>query len=101
MKLVYLAGKITGRNCIETFFNRLKSFKYSKKLYGLGYIIHSPHIETMFNAYKFEYDDIINRDKYVLAKCDIVAFMPNWIDSKGAKIEMNYAKELKKEIMYL
>jgi hypothetical protein len=50
---------------------------------------------------EIEYEDWLELGLYWLAKCDIVAFLPGWENSKGATIEHMVARSLGKEIVYV
>lgn len=91
--IVYVAGKITGLHKAVYGVN----FNYAEdKLLALGFDVINPvrRIDVTL-----PYDEIMEECFKLIEKSDIVYFMPNWIDSKGAKKEYEYAKKLGKIII--
>ena len=85
MKL-YISGPITG---IE---NYEKNFLAAERALRLsGYIVVNPckirHRGTMW-------EDYMKRDIAALLTCDGVVLLPNWINSRGAKLEVHIAQAL-------
>ena len=48
-----------------------------------------------------EHSEYLHICKAMIDVCEAVAFLPNWTESKGAKIEIEYAKSKGKKIIYL
>ena len=83
---LYISGPITG---IE---NYEKNFLAAERALRLrGYIVVNPckirHRGTMW-------EDYMKRDIAALLTCDGVALLPNWINSRGAKLEVHIAQAL-------
>ena len=85
---VYISGKITG---IEGLANDyFKAAEQKLKAAGL----------TPANPFKFDHDHDKSWESYMrvciieLCKCNTIYMLPNWKDSRGAKIEYKLAKKL-------
>ncbi len=92
MKKAYIAGKITGLNDYKENFERVE-----KALKNTGQIVMNPSILPE----GFEQKDYHKICMAMIDCCDVVAFLPNWVDSKGSHLEYGYAKGTGKEILFL
>lgn len=86
---VYICGPMTG----------IKDFNYplfnatAARWRKAGYEVENPaEINASRNTTREEY---LARDIERLLKCKAIATLPGWQDSKGARIEMAIARELK------
>ena len=93
---VYLAGKIT--NNPDYYINFLKAEVDVKSKYNCTVL--NP-AKTVARIEGLEHSEYMHICKAMIDVCDTVAFMGNWVDSKGAKIEHDYAEKLGKNIIYL
>jgi len=98
MKAIYISGKISGLPYItytQLFAQaetQVQQF-YSKKT------VSPLRIRPLFGIKRwacYMVSDLIQ-----LSKCDSVAFMENWVDSRGARVEMLFAILLNKKIIML
>ena len=91
--IVYIAGKITGlhKTIYTTNFNYMED-----KLLALGFDTINP-VRILNDS--LPYDEIMGECFKLVEKADVIYFMPNWIDSEGAKKEYEYAKKLGKIII--
>ena len=94
MKLVYVAGKYSGN--VET--NIKHAEKVSIDLIRQGYAVITPHKNTAY--YDIDYDTIIKMDLEILSRCDIIYMLKGWEESKGAKIEYDFARKEGINIFY-
>lgn len=88
---LYLAGKITGDDNYRNKFN-----KAAKMLEGLGYTVLSP---SVLPSKGFSYDAYIRMSTVMMDECDVVCFLPDWMDSPGAKKEFERAVEHGKTVL--
>ncbi len=91
MANVYIAGKITGLTNYKEIFKKAEI-----KLCTLGHRVMNP--ATLGEG--FEYKSYMPICLAMLEACDTVFFLENWSDSKGAKVEHEYAKIQGKNIVY-
>ena len=103
MDSVYIAGPLTGSTKEEQEQKIERAVKAAAGFYDMGYAVFCPHSQTSQGKYTryINYDGWMANDIYWLEKCDKVAFLPDWRESKGASIEHMVAKGLGKEIIYL
>ena len=100
--IIYISGKYSDNNCDGIEANIQKARLVGAKVWELGFTALCPHL----NTYHFEqickcgYDDYINGDLALLNNCHAIFMLDSWGESKGAKIEHEYAKELKIKIFY-
>lgn len=87
-KMAYISGKMTG---IKDF-NKPKFDKAKKHLEKQGYEVISPADLGEINGY--EWSDYMKVDVAAMMMCDIVFLLDDWKLSKGAKIEVEIAKNL-------
>jgi len=106
MKSVFISGPYTGMKD-EEYNNMMKAARVGAHYLKLGFAVFCPHtmtypIDRNYNTGgEIEYEDWLELGLYWLAKCDIVAFLPGWENSKGATIEHMVARSLGKEIEYV
>ena len=79
---VYIAGKITGLDNYREKFQEAQ-----EHLQSLGYVVMNP---TVLED-GFGYDDYMHVCFSMVDVCNTVCFLSNWKDSKGAKLEHEYA----------
>lgn len=91
---VYLAGKVTG----EDYNNVVTKFEaYEQKIKEKGHEVISP-VKIVPPTAKWE--DAIIMCLKALAKADAVYFLPDWTQSRGARIEYAIAKAKNKKIYF-
>lgn len=90
--LVYIADKYRG-NVAENIAN---ARKIAIEVWQSGNTAICPHLNTMhFEKDCDLQDDVyLQRDLEILSRCDCILMGPTWIDSEGAKAELEYAKSL-------
>lgn len=86
---VYISGKITGK------FDYRKKFKRAEnKLIKLGHSVLNP--ATM--PIGLNYDDYMHISYAMIDCADCLYMLDNWKDSKGARLEFEYATVRNKKI---
>lgn len=79
---IYIAGKITGHQGYK------EEFKIAEdKLKEEGHTVLNPAVLPE----GFEQEEYHHVNRSMIDVCEAVYFLPNWIDSKGAHMEMGYA----------
>ena len=91
MKKIYIAGKINGLKNYREVFKAAED-----KLVAEGNAVMNPAVL----GEGFDYEVYLPICLLMLQSCDVIYMLNNWSDSKGAKVELNYAKAQGKEIIY-
>ena len=88
---VYIAGKITGDPEYRAKFAHAQEM-----LKKQGYIVINP---AVLPSVGFDWGACMRIASAMLDECDAVYFLPDWMESKGARIEYQRAKRLRKRIL--
>ena len=91
-KKIYISGGITGVADHEKVFAEAE-----KSLSRLGFAPISPE---KFSFDGFTYQDYIAVDLAILSRCDGVYMLTGWTNSKGARLEHNYAEAIGVPVYY-
>ena len=92
---VYIAGKVTGLEKADIFKKFYESGKHLKKD---GHLVMSPAVLALNEC--FEHEDYMHICYAMIDVCDAVYMQKDWQQSKGARMELQYAKDWKKQIIY-
>lgn len=89
--IVYLSGKYSG----EIDDNIAAARTIAIELWERGYTVLCPHLNTANFEIDCEadYRDYLIGDMEMIAACDAVVMLPGWEDSKGARLERDFALE--------
>ena len=87
MKKIYIAGKITNNPTFKEDFAGV-----DKELTNNGFLVMNPARLPQ----GFEFRDYWHICKAMIETCDIVYFLPNWLDSKGSHFELGFCVGTKK-----
>ena len=98
MSKIYLSGKMTGLpNLGFDIFDRNRDY-----LQDNGWDVISPAdidraagLDLSAPFTEEQYQETIKRDNAALLECDAIAFLNNWTESRGAKLESDFANVLK------
>lgn len=88
---IYIAGKINGLKDYKQKFKEAED-----KLLSKGHICMNP---AKLPA-GFPYEAYIPICTAMIDQCDAVYMLDNWSNSKGAKVELEYAKITGKKVFY-
>lgn len=92
---IYLSGKISGLPICEA----IKNFESAEnQLKGFANIVNPMRLR---HDHDKSWQSYMKKDIRALIDCDAIAMLPNYESSKGALIELNLAKSLGFEIIYL
>ena len=91
----YIAGKVTGLEKDDMFKKFFESRKLLKKD---GHLVMSPAVLALNEG--FEHEDYMHICYAMIDVCDAVYMQKDWQQSKGARMELQYAKDWKKQIIY-
>lgn len=92
---VYVAGKITDLEPIEVRKNFIRA---EVDLRDKGHFVMTPRAIMDFQG--FEHEDYMHVCYAMIDVCDAVYMLRNWKDSKGARMELDYAKQWRKTILW-
>jgi nucleoside 2-deoxyribosyltransferase len=95
--LIYVAGKYSGANDSQVKDNIRNAALVASRLWEKGHAAICPHTNTS----QFElidctatYEQYLQGDLKMLARCDAIVMVPGWEESRGAVTERLYAVEL-------
>jgi predicted outer membrane lipoprotein len=88
MQRVYLSGPITGL----PDGNRDAFMSAARRLRFEGYAVINPVEMAGFSA--LDWKDYMRQDLRWLADCDVIAMLPGWEKSRGARCELSVALSL-------
>ncbi len=92
---IYIAGKITG---LDRAGVDRKFAEAAQKLSAEG---HEVFVPTVLPYYEdVAHDDYIHVCYAIIDICDAVYMLADWQQSKGARMEMQYATEWRKQVLY-
>ena len=94
---VYIAGKITGDDGYYAKFHAAQDLLQLE--YGWNYWSIVNPVEDVPQDWPWWRQMV--RCLRLVAGCEWVAMLPDWRESRGARIEHRWARWLKKEIFYL
>lgn len=86
--IVYLSGAVTGNKWARTMFSAAESILDSR-----GYECINPQSIGALFPQQFKHSDYMDVDYVLLSKADYIAMIPGYETSKGAMLELNFAKE--------
>lgn len=92
---IYVAGKISGLPRKEV---DLKFEKARAELTAEGNSVFVPTVLPEYND--VPHDDYMRICYAMIDVCDAVYMLPDWRTSKGARMELQYAADWRKEIIY-
>jgi DNA-binding CsgD family transcriptional regulator len=97
MTRVYISGPMTGMPQLN--FPAFHSA--AKKLRAKGYKVINPAELDGAEEQTMEWHQYLRRDIVELVKCEVIAMLPGWVNSRGAKLEKSIADALGMKTIYL
>ncbi len=88
-KKIYIAGKVTGELQSEC---TLKFAELKQKIEDLGFEVINP-LEVV-GDWKTPWNKAMRMCISKLTECDAIVLIPDWVTSKGARVEYDIAKQL-------
>lgn len=98
--VIYIIGKYRASTEYGLKENIQEAEEAAIRLWRDGWVVICPHKNTAFFGGTCPDETFLEGDLVILARCDAVYLLPNWIRSEGAKVELELAQELGLEIIY-
>jgi len=101
-RVIYVAGKYRGKTNSEQAENILHAQRVAIRLWELGYIVFTPHLNTAnFNWFSSLPDEVwLNGGLKFLEFCDAIIMLKGFEASRGAKRELEVATEKGLMVLY-
>lgn len=101
MRVIYVSGPITHPD----IWGRKKNIDYAmdvaREYWKQGYAVICPHSNTyLMDGHDVSWETFLAGDFELIRRSDAVVMLPGWEDSKGARAELDFARELGKEIFF-
>jgi hypothetical protein len=93
---VYISGKITGT---DDYIKRFEKAENHIKNTGLLYVINPAKVNAQL-PHETTYNQYIKMSLCMLEMCNTIYMLKGWEDSKGARLEWEYAKANNYKIIY-
>lgn len=93
---IYIAGKITGLELVDA---QAKFTKAESLLRACGHESVNP-MAKVSKRFGYSWADYMKEDIPLLLACDAIYLLPDWGESKGARLEKIIAEELGMELIY-
>jgi len=90
---IYIAGKITGDNDYKKKFSDAE-----RLLSAMGHSVMNPARQEAYP--EFSWEDYMAVSGAMQERCTAVLFLPDWKDSRGARIEFKRALARGQDIFY-
>lgn len=92
---IYIAGKISGLNRYDVI-NKFEAAQ--KPLVANGHQVFIPSVLPAYD--EVSHEDYLHICYAMIDICDAVYMLSDWQQSKGARMELQYAADYRKEILY-
>jgi hypothetical protein len=92
--VIYIAGPYSGDTRLDVSENLWEAVRAVYEIYEVGAMgLFTPLMTDVF-AGEFLEETMLERDLWLLERCDAVYVIPGWQESEGAQVEVNHAKSL-------
>ena len=91
MKVIYIAGKYRGKSEWEVTQNIRKAEELAIFVWKNGGAAICPHKNTAYFGGICPDETWLKGDLEIIKRCDAVYALPYWIDSEGAKSEIEFS----------
>lgn len=91
---IYISGAITGTN------DYMQRFLKAEENLKSDYSVVNPAVVCSMLPTNFTHSEYMDVCLVLLEKCDSIYMLKGWETSKGANIELTYAKNRKMNILY-
>ena len=99
-RIAYISGPYRSSTPNGIYFNINQAREVAIKYWMRGYIVLTPHLNSMFMDGLIPDSEWIKRDLELLRRCDTVVMLKTWKNSQGSCIELDEAIRLNKEVIY-
>jgi Domain of unknown function (DUF4406) len=102
VKVIYVAGKYSGKTHDARSFTEIERNIITAREWAIRIMESVPNVITLvphLNSYHMELDFTTSQDFWynadleLLRRCDAIFMLPDWQQSKGARIEWEKAKD--------
>lgn len=100
MKVIYVVGKYTDKLRIEKKRNIEKAVLEGVKLATEGWCVIVPHLNFKWHEEAMDYEFVMKECFELIKRSDALYVCNNYKKSKGSLREIEYAKSIKKKIIY-
>jgi nucleoside 2-deoxyribosyltransferase len=93
MKRIYLAGPYSHKTWHERVANVAQAREAMVQLLAAGFAVFCPHTmtEKLEHDERLTYNHFMDNDLEWLATCDGILMLKGWFESRGSKIEHDFA----------
>lgn len=100
MKIVFLCGPYRAKTVLGRILNIYRARKVAIQFWKKGYAVICPHLNSaLFDKYCRE-EIFLDGYLEIVRRSDILALLPDWSTSSGARKEHKLAIKLKKKVVH-
>lgn len=100
MKVVYVAGKYSAPNEYGVKKNIAAAEEFAVQIWQAGGAAICPHLNTAHWTNLLSHEQFLKGDCEMIKRCDAVFMCPGYQDSKGAMIELKFARDHGVHVFY-
>lgn len=97
--VVYISGPLNASTTDGWFTNIHYAREWCRILWQMGVTPICPHLNSLFMEGVVPYDDFLDGDLELIRRSDAVFMVGKFGSSKGAGLEMAYAKSIKTPVL--